>query len=232
MDEATLSVCIDPLLHQQGKAFVAFLSRAASKHAVKLNVSSNGPGQFTFSVSRKQNEAMELFLQELMVNHGVYYYLCSLPNRRKMARQVVQPIFEELLEFSYEFLFPFFIRNHLLEGTPGWVAGEFSDELARRYETLFWRLRLKMISNYEFIRDLDDLLTEFMLRRLGYRKGQKSLKFNLLVDECGRKNIIWEKDFVRQYGNAWGFSQATIQRADANAQLYDITAALGHSRYI
>src|SRR6266581_4071688 len=112
MDEATLSVCIDPLLHQQGKAFVAFLSRAASKHAVKLNVSSNGPGQFTFSISRKQNEAMDLFLQELMVNHGVYYYLCSLPNRREIARQVVQPIFEELLEFSYEFLFPFFVRKH------------------------------------------------------------------------------------------------------------------------
>jgi hypothetical protein len=69
-----------------------------------------------------------------------------------------------------------------LEGEGGWIAGEFSDEIARRYEALFWRLKLKIISNYDFIRDLDDLLTEFMLRRLGYTKGQKSLKFNLLVD--------------------------------------------------
>lgn len=198
--DATLSVSIDPLLHQQGKAFFAFLRRAASKHAVRLNLSSNGPGKFTFSVSRKQNDEMDLFLQELMFNNGVYYYLCSLPNRKEIARRVVQPIFKELLEFSYQFLFPFFIRKHLLEGTTGWVAGEFSDELARRYEGLFWRLKLKMISNYEFIRDLDDLLTEFMLRRLGHKKGQKSLKFNLLVDECGRKNIIWEKD-VRKHFN-------------------------------
>jgi hypothetical protein len=214
MDEATLSVCIDPLLHQQGKAFFAFLRRAASKHEVKLSVSSNGPGQFTLSVSRKQNEAMDLFLQELMFNHGVYYYLCSLPNRKEIGRQVVQPIFEELLEFGYEFLFPFFVRKHLLEGTTGWVAGEFSHELARRYETLLWRLRLKMISNYEFIRDLDDLLTEFMLRRLGYKKGQKSLKFHLLVDECGRKNIIWEKDVRKRVNNIHGLRTRGLHRLE------------------
>jgi len=214
MHDATLSVSIDPLVHQQGKAFFAFLRRAASKHAVKFRVSSDGPGQFTFSVSRKQNEAMDLFIQELMFNHGVYYYLCSLPNRKEIARQVVQPIFEELLEFSYEFLFPFSVRKHLLEGTTGWVAGEFSDELARRYETLFWRLKLKMISNYEFIRDLDDLLTEFMLRRLGYKKGQKSLKFNLLVDECGRKNIIWEKDVRKRFNNIHGLRTRGLHRLE------------------
>jgi hypothetical protein len=214
MDDATVSVSIDPLLHQQGKAFCAFLKRAASKHAVRFTVSSDAPGKFTFSISRKQNEEMDLFLQELMFNHGVYYYQCSLPNRKEIARQVIQPIFEELLEFSYEFLFPFLVRKHLLEGTTGWVAGQFSDELARRYETLFWRLKLKMITNYEFIRDLDDLLTEFMLLRLEYKKGQKSLKFNQLVDECGRKNIIWEKDVRKRFNHVHGLRTRGLHRLE------------------
>lgn len=214
MDEANVSVSIDPLLHQQGKAFFTFLKRAAAKHSLKLCVLSSSPGQFIFSISRKQSEQFDLFLQELMFNHGIYYYLCTLPNRKEMARRVVQPIFEELLEFGYQFLFPFLIRKHLLEGATGWVAGEFSDELARRYETLFWRLKLKMISNYEFIRDLDDLLTEFMLRRLGHKKGQKSLKFNLLVDECASKNIIWERGVRKRFNKIHALRTRGLHRLE------------------
>lgn len=199
MDDAEVTIAIDPVVHQQGKAFLAFLKRAAGKHSLKLCVSSSGPGRFICSITRKEREKFELFLQELMLNHGPYYYLCSLPNRTAVARLAVRPIFQKLLEFGYEFMYPSLIRRHVLEGEGGWVAGEFSDEMARRYETLFWRLKLKMISNYEFIRDLDDLLTEFMLRRLGYAKGQKTLKFNLLVDECGKQNIIWEKEVRKRF---------------------------------
>ena len=200
MDYAEVTVTIDPVVHQQGKAFFAFLKRAAGKHSLKLCVFSGSPGRFTCSISRKQGEKFDLFLQELMINHGPYYYLCGLPNRTAVARLAVRPIFQRMLEFSYEFMCPSLIRRHVLEGEGGWVAEEFSDEMARRYETLFWRLKLKIISNYEFIRDLDDLLTEFMLRRLGYTKGQKTLTFNRLVDECGRQNIIWEKE-VRKLFN-------------------------------
>ncbi len=149
-----------------------------------------------------------------MFNHGLYYYLCTLPNRKEAAKSVVQPIFQELLEFSYEFMYPFLIRKHLLEGTTGWVAGQFSDDLARRYERLFWRLKLKMISGYEFIRDLDDLLTEFMLRRLGHPKGQKSDKFKLLVDQCGRQNIIWEKEVRKQFNRVHDLRTRGLHRLE------------------
>jgi hypothetical protein len=197
MDDAEVTVAIDPALHQQGKAFFTFLKRAAGKHSLKLCVSSSSPGRFVCSISRKETEKFDLFLQELMFNHGPYYYLCTLPNRTAVARLVVRPIFQTLLEFGYEFMYPSLIRRHVLEGEGSWVAGEFSDEMAQRYETLFWRLKLKMISNYEFIRDLDDLLTEFMLRRLGYTKGQKTLKFNLLVDECGDLPPIFSPGIMR-----------------------------------
>lgn len=158
-----------------------------------------------------------------MFNHGLYYYLCSLPNRKQVARRVVRPIFEKFLEFGCEFLFPFMISKHVLEGTTGWVAGQFSDDLARRYETLFWRLKLKMTSNYEFIRDLDDLLTELMLRRLGHKKGQKSLNFNRLVDECGSRNIIWEKDVRKRFKKVHALRTHGLHRLERDIPDSEIT---------
>lgn len=80
MDDAELVIVIDPVVHQQGKAFFAFLKRAAGKHSLKLCVSSGSPGRFICSISRKESEKFDLFLQELMFNHAPYYYLCSLPN--------------------------------------------------------------------------------------------------------------------------------------------------------
>ena len=201
MDDVEVMISIDPSVHQHGRAFFAFLKRAAGKHSLKLCISSSSPGRFRCSISRKESEKFDLFLQELMLNHGPYYYLCSLPNRVAVARLAVCPIFQKLLELGYEFMYPSRIRRLVLEGEGGWVAGEFSDELARRYETLFWRLKLKTISNYEFIRDLDDLLTEFMARRLGHEKGEKTLKFNLLVDECGKQGIIWEKEVRKRFNS-------------------------------
>jgi len=47
----------------------------------------------------------------------------------------------------------------------------------------------------------------------------------------GVRYLLTIEDFIRQQGHLWGFDQATIQRADANAQHYDIVAGLGHARY-
>src|SRR5579863_9483642 len=110
MDYADITITIDPVVHQQARAFFAFLKRAAGKHFLKLRVSSSSPGRFVCSISRKESEKFDLFLQELMLNHGPYYYLCSLPNRTAVARLAVRPIFQELLKFGYGFLDPSLIR--------------------------------------------------------------------------------------------------------------------------
>ncbi len=199
MEDAQITVTLSESAHKQARAFLGFLQRAARKHSVIISVSSERAGQFRCSVPRRQSENFELFLQELMFNQGLYYYLCSVTNRNEGARLVVRPIFQELLESSFAFIFPSKIRRHVLEGACGWVACEFSEGTGQQYEVLFRRLKLKMISGYEFIRDLDDLLTEFMLHQLGHGQGQKSLKFNLLVDECGRKEILRTKDIRKLF---------------------------------
>jgi hypothetical protein len=46
-----------------------------------------------------------------------------------------------------------------------------------------------------------------------------------------RGALLTIEDFVRHHGHEWGFNQTTIQMANANAEYYDIVAALGHPRY-
>jgi hypothetical protein len=44
--------------------------------------------------------------------------------------------------------------------------------------------------------------------------------------------LLTIEDFVRDQGASWGFAQPTIQRADANALLYDTVSGLPHTRYL
>ena len=58
-------------------------------------------GEIECSVPLKESEKFGLFLQELMLNQSIYYYLCGVPNRRKITYSVVRPIFQELLEATF-----------------------------------------------------------------------------------------------------------------------------------
>ena len=114
MEDPHVAITISGHAHQRAKAFLDFLRRAARKHSVTIFVSSERTGQFKCSIGRKDGEKFELFLQELMFNQGLYYYLCSVPNRKDVARTVVRPIFQELLEWCFEFIYPSLLRRHVL----------------------------------------------------------------------------------------------------------------------
>jgi hypothetical protein len=104
MEDAQIVLAISGQAHHQAKAFLDFLRRAARRHSVTVCVSSERAGQFKCSIRRQDTEKFELFLQELMFNQGLYYYLCSVSNRERVARSVVRPIFQEspatLIEFK------------------------------------------------------------------------------------------------------------------------------------
>lgn len=148
--------------------FLRFLCTAARKHAVKISFIANDSGVFKLSVPGKECWNLDSFLQEITFQHGLYYYLCGASNRREVARFVVKPIFEELLVSRFSVAYPVQIQKHLLEGSLDWAGGEFLEATAHAYEVLFQKLQLKMVSGYEFIRNTDDLLTEFMLQQLGH----------------------------------------------------------------
>ncbi len=215
MGDVEIAVKVPDSAHQHARAFLEFLQRAARKHSVLIRLSTLRPGAFNCVISGKDTQKFELFLQELMFNQGLYYYLCSIPNRREVARSVVVPIFREFLELSFAVIYPSLIRRHVLEGAAGWIlAGDFTEGLARQYERLFRQCKLKMISGYEFIRDVDDLLTEWMLWQLEYKKGQKSPKFNLLVGECVKKEILRGKEICQLFDRVHSLRTRGLHRSE------------------
>jgi hypothetical protein len=194
MSDFTLSFPLRPSEFHDGKKFLHFLRVAGRRHSVTLTIGEGSTGELTLSVPREKGTNLDSFLQELIFTRGLYYYLCSIPNRVHVARRIVKPIFEELLQSTFSVVYPVQIQTHLLEGSQTWTAGEFITGVGQQYDLLYQQFRLKMISGYEFIRNLDDLLTEFMLEQLDHKKGDESPKFNILVDRCGKEDILRNKE--------------------------------------
>jgi hypothetical protein len=169
MPDLGITFSISDSFYSQARAFVDFLRRAARKHSVEVSTSTKGIGEFEFWVPERDLEKFDLILQELIFNNGLYYYLLGASNRRAVAKSVVGPTFQTILDSRFRVTYPSLLRRHILYGPPGWIlAGEFAELVSQRFEILFRRFKVKLISGYEFIRDLDDLLTEFMLQQLDY----------------------------------------------------------------
>jgi hypothetical protein len=181
-------------LYEETKRFLKFLSTAAQKHLVTLSYSTNDLGTFELSIPGKESWDLDSFLQEIIFHRGLYYYLCGVPNRREVAKKVVTPIFEKLCASRFSVTYPVQIQKHLITGTPHWAGGELLEETAHQFEILFQKLNLKEVGGFEFVRDTDDLLTEWMLRQLRHPKGSPSPKFNALVGMCAQRNILRTKE--------------------------------------
>lgn len=214
---------------REAKEFLNFLRKAARKHSVTISISMNQTQELILSVPGKECWNLDPFLQELILTQGLYYYLCSVSNRRYVARSVVKPIFEELLLSCFSVAYPVLLQKHLLEGSPDWMAGEFTEGTAQLYELLFQRFKLKMVSGYEFIRDLDDLLTEFMLTQLAHTKGDQSPKFNVLVDRCGKQDILRDKRVRKLFNRVHSLRTRGLHRLEReipDAELSEIAQSV------
>jgi hypothetical protein len=104
--------------------------------------------------------------------------------------------------------------NLAKEGAPDWAGGAFLDGTAQRYEILFQKLKLKLVTGYEFARDLDDLLTEFMLLQLGHPKGQQSPKFSVLVAKCDRQDVLRTKDVRKLFNKVHSLRTKGLHRLE------------------
>jgi hypothetical protein len=200
MKDQIVDISMPETVRREAKTFLDFLRKTAKNHSVSLSFSTPRAGEVRCSYPFKDGPNFDLFLQKLTFDRGLYYYLCNVPKRRETAKAVVVPVITELLQSRFNLVYPSLLRKQILGGkTHGELAAaEFSDYYGQEYEKLFHQQKLQMISNYEFIRNLDDLLTDLMLFQLEYKKGTKTPQFNHLVDECGRKQIVWEKN-VREW---------------------------------
>jgi hypothetical protein len=175
LPDVELSITPPVRLYQETKDFLRFLRTAAQKYSVSVSFSANDAGTFKISIPGKECWDLDSFLQEIVLHRGLYYYLCGVLNRREVAKCVVMPIFDNLRMSRFSVTYPVQILKHLMTGASHWAGGELLESTAHQFEILFQKLNLKEVGGYEFVRDTDDLLTQWMLRKLSIRKGVKAL---------------------------------------------------------
>jgi hypothetical protein len=222
LPDVKLTITPPVRLFQETKGFLRFLRTAAQKHSVTVFFSANDTGMFEVSIPGKECWDLDSFLQEIILHRGLYYYLCGVANRREVAKYVVTPIFEKLRTSRFSVAYPVQIQKHLLTGAPHWAGGELLEEGAHQFEILFQKLNLKEVSGYEFVRDTDDLLTQWMLRQLRHPQGSQSPKFNVLVGMCAKQNILRTKEVRKLFDKVHSMRTRGLHRLEREIPDSDI----------
>jgi len=190
---------INPTYYQEAKNFFAFLQAVGRKYdrPTKVNYRYQKSGRFSVIVDGSPG-GVDAFFQELILNRGLYYYCCSLRNNKKqeIIRNVIVPIFRELLERRFENPYSRFLRRHVLGKIPQnkFVPGEFIEPFSHDYEVLFRKWDVGIINDWNFIKDLDSFLTRFMLVMIDHPSGKRSPKFQVLVKKVLERGVGMVKD--------------------------------------
>lgn len=217
-----LSVTPPARLYQECNDFLRFLRTAAQKHSITISFSADEAGRFGICVPGKECWNLDLFLQEIVLHRGLYYYLCGVPNRREVARYVVAPIFEKLRGSRFSVTYPVQIHRHLLTGAPHWAGGDLLEREGHEFELLFQKLNLKEISGWEFVLHTDDLLTEWMLGQLNHAKGAQSPSFTSLLGMCARQNILRTKEVRKLFDKVHSMRTRGLHRLEREIPDADI----------
>ncbi|MDP1852910.1 MAG: hypothetical protein Q8L26_01695 [Candidatus Omnitrophota bacterium] len=126
---------------------------------------------------------IDAILQELVLNRGLYYYSCSLPHKSEIISCVVLPIFKQLID--YRFLNPQsrFLRKHILgkRAQTDFVPTDMKNEFSYRFEVLFRKWDIGVTLDKDYLIELDAMLHNFLLNKLGHIKGERSEVFYKLL---------------------------------------------------
>lgn len=104
--DVKLAITPPARLYQECSDFLRFLCTAAHKHSVTVSFSADDAGTFEVRVPGKECWDLDLFLQEIVLHRGLYYYLCGVANRKEVAKYVVAPIFEKLRASRFSVTYP------------------------------------------------------------------------------------------------------------------------------
>jgi hypothetical protein len=214
MAEFKCDINIKANYHTAAKAFIGFLQNVANNYNVHINYKILDNVRLTgytrheifkfkkiyLKIKLVPNAQIDAFFQELFLNKGLYYYSYTVHPRHDIIDEVIAPIIEILIEPYFERPHSRSLKRHILGKIINpFMPGDFFDSTAHEYEMLFRKWDSCYISNYDFIKDLDDLLTKFILEKLNHPKGQKSPKFNLLVSKALKENIIQNDEDMNRF---------------------------------
>lgn len=184
-------VSIDSEFRDDGRRFLEFLRKTARKFPVRLNYRSTASGIFTVQLDGASG-SVDALLQELILSRGLYYYVCALRGgrTREVISRAVVPIYQELIESRFYNPYTRLVRRHLAGALEiGFMPGDFFEPFSHEYEILFRKWDLRLMTDWDFIKDLDSLLTRFMLTRTNHSPGTKSPRFPRLLLEARRAGL-------------------------------------------
>lgn len=180
---------------EQTRSFLLFLQNIGKKYSrpTKVNYRYLGRGKF-YIIFEGRSGGIDAMFQELILNRALYYYSCSLKNKKTIISNVILPVVRQLIDERFENSQSRFLRKHILGkySQNDFVPTSIRNKFGYQYEVLFRKWDLEMITNKDFIISLDALLTQFLLENLNFSKGQKSPRFNNLVDQASKIFVMDE----------------------------------------
>jgi hypothetical protein len=191
MSKYYLQIEIESEYNSEAIVFIKFLQNTSKRYPLNIHYRKIKNGLFILSVETDNNLKSDAFFQELILNKGLYYYACTLSSKRLIVKNVIKPIFQQIINTRFQRTHEKLLKRHILgKISKAFILGDFFEESSHKYENLFFRWDIGVLTDYDFIRDLDDLLTSFMLEKSGAKKGEKSPYFNNLVGICAKQNLF------------------------------------------
>jgi len=200
-----LEINIKPEYHDDAKKFFEFLKNVGKKYPVILKYRAVTKGSFYITIDGSPGAKIEALFQELILNKALYYYGCNIPGsiRDKIIRNVIFPIYRELAESYFSNPRSKFILCHIKGKIPSYqhVPGEFFDSFSNEYEIIFRKWDIGLITDWDFILEVDALLNSFLLKSIGHKEGEKSKKFNALCIDAARIGIVLDKETIKLFSD-------------------------------
>lgn len=191
MSKYYLEIEIEPQYDSEAVAFIKFLQNCSKKYSLKIHYRKIKNGIYRLAVESDDNLKSDAFFQELILNKGLYYYACTLTSKNIIVKNVVKPIFKQIIDTRFQRTHEKLLKRHILgKISKTFIPGEFFEESSHKYENLFFKWDVGILTDYDFVKDLDDLLTSFMLVKIGAKRGEKTPYFNNLVGMCAKQNLF------------------------------------------
>lgn len=189
--------------HEELKKFLAFLQNVGRRYPVRVNYRARRRGRFRLEIDATPSSQYDALLQELILNRALYYYACSIrsSSEARIVNSVVASAVRQLLESRFNFTQIKFVRRHIRGTIPPTVGvpGDMENPIAHEYEIMFRRWDLGILSDWDFVKDTDSLLTRFLLWAVEHNVGDKSPRFGKLLNSANRRGLAMVRETRKDF---------------------------------
>lgn len=200
----------------EARGFLDFLQAVGRGHVpvVRLNYRYLKRGYFDITI-KGEGLDVDALLRELLLNKGLFYYACSITGHKtEIIDQVIAPVFQDLLEERFQNPYSRSLRRHVRgKISPNQaIPGDFSEPFSHEYEVLLTRWSSRTFGDWDFIKDLDALLTRFMLTKINHPAGARSPVFSILVKKTYAKGVGMADELMDVFNNVHALRTRGLHR--------------------